>query len=54
MIDGTLVLLYSKLHYFGEQFFNHKNNYSVNVQVCIKYVFDICYSYLMQEANRIL
>jgi len=47
MIDGTLVSLYSKPHYFGERFFDRKSNYSVNVQVCIKYAFNYCYSNLM-------
>lgn len=42
MIDGTLVPLYSKPHYFGERFFDCKSNYSVNVQVRIIYIFDFC------------
>ncbi|PUU76597.1 hypothetical protein B9Z19DRAFT_989833, partial [Tuber borchii] len=42
MIDGTLVPLHSKPHYFGEWFLDRKSNYLVNVQVCdrcILYVF---------------
>ena len=33
MIDGTLVPLNSKPHYYGERFFDRKSNYSVNMQV---------------------
>ncbi|KAG0642213.1 hypothetical protein HOY80DRAFT_862560, partial [Tuber brumale] len=32
MIDGTLIPLYSKPHYFRERFFDRKSNYSVNIQ----------------------
>jgi len=52
MIDGTLVPLYSKPHYFGERFFDRKSNYSVNVQVCNKYAFNCCYSYMIRVAKR--
>ena len=39
MIDGTLVPLNSKPHYFGERFFNQKSNYSVNMQVYYRLFF---------------
>ncbi len=29
MVDGTLIPLASKPGHFGEQFFNHKSNYSI-------------------------
>jgi predicted GTPase len=33
MIDGTLIPLYVKPHFFGEAFYDRKANYSLNVQV---------------------
>lgn len=34
MVDSTLVLLFKKLGYQGEVYFDWKSNYSLNVQVC--------------------
>ncbi|KAF7289251.1 DDE Tnp4 domain-containing protein [Mycena indigotica] len=33
MVDGTLVPFYARPHYFGESYFDRKQNYSLNVQV---------------------
>lgn len=33
MLDGTLISLYWKPLYYENIFFNHKSNYSINVQI---------------------
>jgi hypothetical protein len=33
MVDGTLIPLHAKPGHFGEQFFDRKSNYSLNLQV---------------------
>ncbi len=33
MVDGTLIPLVSKPGHFGEQFFDHKSNYSLSLTV---------------------
>lgn len=33
MINGTLVPIYTKPHYFGESWYDRKSNYSMNVQI---------------------
>ena len=33
MVDGTLILLYSKLRYYWDLLFDQKSNYSMNVQI---------------------
>ena len=33
MVDGTLIPLASKPGHLGEQFFNHKSNYSLSLTV---------------------
>lgn len=34
MVDGTLVPIYQRPHYFGNAYFDRKSNYSLNLQVC--------------------
>ena len=34
MVDGTLIPLYSQPGYFGNTWYDRKNNYSLNLQVC--------------------
>lgn len=34
MVDGTLVPLFMRPGFFGNTWFDHKSNYSMNVQVC--------------------
>lgn len=33
-VDGTLILLYARPHWYGESYFDRKCNYSLNLQVC--------------------
>ncbi|KIK79565.1 hypothetical protein PAXRUDRAFT_769110 [Paxillus rubicundulus Ve08.2h10] len=33
MVDGTLVLLYSHPSFYGNSWYDHKSNYSMNVQI---------------------
>lgn len=33
MVDGTLIPLYCKPHWYGDTFFDRKSNYSMNVQI---------------------
>jgi hypothetical protein len=35
MVDGTLIPLYAQPGYFGNTWYDHKNNYSLNLQVCV-------------------
>jgi hypothetical protein len=34
LVDGTLVPLAERPHWFGESYFDRKNRYSLNIQVC--------------------
>ena len=34
MVDGTLIPLFAKPGHYGEQFFDHKSNYSLSLTVC--------------------
>jgi len=34
LVDETLILLYDQPHWYGESYFDHKCNYSLNIQVC--------------------
>ena len=36
MVDGTLIPLHAKPGHYGEQFFDRKSNYSLNLQVLLK------------------
>ena len=54
MIDGTLVPLCTKPHYFGERFFDRKSNYSVNVQVSNKYLYLYLTSILMLKIKILI
>jgi hypothetical protein len=38
LVDGTLVPLYDRPHWYGESYFDRKCNYSLNIQVCVDYV----------------
>lgn len=33
MVDKTLIPLYCKPYWYGDTFFDHKSNYSMNVQI---------------------
>ncbi|KAG2112519.1 hypothetical protein DEU56DRAFT_874369 [Suillus clintonianus] len=33
LVDGTLIPLYDRPHWYGESYFDRKSNYSLNVQV---------------------
>jgi hypothetical protein len=35
LVDGTLIPLAEWPHWFGESYFNRKNQYSLNIQACI-------------------
>ena len=35
MVDGTLVPLFDWPFWYGESYFDHKCNYSLNIQVCM-------------------
>lgn len=35
LVDGTLIPLYSRPHFFGESYFDRKSRYSLNIQVCL-------------------
>jgi hypothetical protein len=41
MVDGTLVPLYSRPGFYGNAWYDHKSNYSLNVQVCQSTTIDI-------------
>jgi hypothetical protein len=34
LVDGTLIPLYDRPHWYGESYFDRKCNYSLNIQVC--------------------
>jgi hypothetical protein len=34
LVDGTLIPLYNRPHWYGESYFDRKCNYSLNIQVC--------------------
>jgi len=38
MVDGTLVPLFQRPVFFGNTFFDHKSNYSLNVQVSLLFI----------------
>src|SRR5258707_11865626 len=38
MVDGMLIPLFSKLGHFGEQFFDHKSNYSLSLTVWVSFI----------------
>ena len=48
MVDGTLIPLASKPGHLGEQFFNHKSNYSLSLMV------STCFMPLITGANILL
>ncbi|KAF8585434.1 hypothetical protein K439DRAFT_1632704, partial [Ramaria rubella] len=35
MVDGTLVPLFAQLGFYGNSWYDHRSNYSLNVQVCV-------------------
>ncbi|KAG2108387.1 uncharacterized protein F5147DRAFT_576725 [Suillus discolor] len=43
LVDGTLIPLYDRPHWYGESYFDRKSNYSLNVQVFI-FIYFICNS----------
>lgn len=42
LVDGTLVPLYDRPHWYGESYFDRKCNYSLNIQVHFIWHFTIC------------
>ena len=38
MVDGMLIPLFSKPGHFGEQFFDHKSNYSLSLTVWVSFI----------------
>lgn len=43
MVDGTLVPLFARPGFFGNTWFDRKSNYSLNVQVRISILVEMCY-----------
>src|ERR1700720_2756449 len=39
-VDGTLVPLFDRPHWYGESYFDRKCNYSLNIQVCLRRLCD--------------
>ena len=39
LVDGTLVPLAERPHWFGESYFDRKNRYSLNIQACFTLLF---------------
>jgi len=38
-VDGTLIPLFDRPHWYGESYFDRKCNYSLNIQVRFTYIF---------------
>ena len=53
MVDGTLIPLYVRPHWYGKSYFDRKNDYSLNVQVRVLVVSDPIVILILAHADRL-
>ncbi|KAI0702197.1 hypothetical protein C8Q76DRAFT_632996 [Earliella scabrosa] len=53
MVDGTLIPLYVRPHWYGKSYFDRKNDYSLNVQVRVLVVSDPIVILILAHADHL-